>query len=209
MSKRNEMRRRACAIGATLLALLPASAVAFPTVFRPVRDNPADRFAATPIEDYRYDHARRCVRHPRAGALSLQRWLGRHAAGESWGIMRCEKLGPRNYSLHAEGRALDWHLDARTPAGRRAGDRLIRMLLAPDSAGNPHALARRMGVQEIIWDCRAWWSGADRPLRYSACYSKRGKPRRHVNATIAHRDHVHIGLDKMGAAKLTSFWRHR
>jgi hypothetical protein len=203
------MRRRACAIGAILIALLPATAVAFPTVFRPVRDNPADRLLSTPIEAYRYDHARRCVRSPRGGTLALQAWLGRHAAGESWGIMRCEKLGPRNYSLHAEGRAIDWHLDARTPAGRRAGDRLIGMLLASDMAGNQHALARRMGVQEIIWDCRAWWSGADRPSGYSVCYSKRGKPRRHVNATIAHRDHIHIGLNKMGAAKLTSFWRSR
>ena len=83
--------------------------------------------------------------------------------GQSWGIMRCEKLVRRNYSLHAEGRALDWHLDARNPADRRAGERLIALLLAPDRAGNPHALARRMGVQEIIWDCRAWWSGAERP----------------------------------------------
>ena len=192
-----------------MLALAPASAVAFPTVFRPVRDNPADRLASAPIEGYRYDHARRCVKRPRSGALSLQRWLARHAAGESWGIMRCEKLGRRNYSLHAEGRAIDWHLDARRPAGRRAGDRLIRTLLAPDGAGNPHALARRMGVQEIIWDCRSWWSGADRPQRYAPCFSKRGKRRRHVNATVAHLDHVHIGLNRMGAAKLTSFWRHR
>ena len=203
------MRRRACAIAASLLALLPASAVAFPTVFGPVRHNPADRLASTPIEDYRYDHARRCVEHPRGGALALQSWLGRHAAGEPWGIMRCSKLGPRAYSLHAEGRAIDWHLDARTAAGRRGAGRLIRLLLAPDRAGNPHALARRMGVQEIIWDCRAWWSGADRPQRYSACYSKRGKRRRHVSPTIAHRDHVHIGLNKMGAAKLTSFWKSR
>lgn len=204
-----EMRRRACVIGATLLALLPATAAGFPSVFRPVRGNPADRLANLPIEDYRYDHARRCTKHPKAGTLALQRWLGAHAAGESWGIMRCSKLGGRDYSLHADGRAIDWHLDARSAADRRAGDRLIRTLLAPDSAGNAHALARRMGVQEIIWDCRAWWSGADRALRYSACYSKRGQRRRHVDPTIAHFDHIHIGLNKMGAARLTSFWRSR
>jgi hypothetical protein len=192
-----------------LLVLLPASAAAFPTVLGPVRDNPADRLADQPIEDYRYDHARRCISSPRAGMLALERWLGAHAAGESWGIMRCEKLGGRDYSLHAEGRALDWHLDARNRADRKAGDRLIRLLLAPDRVGNPHALARRMGVQEIIWDCRAWWSGATTAGRYSACYSKRGKRRRHVDPTIAHVDHIHIGLNKMGAAKLTSFWCSR
>ena len=33
--------------------------------------------------------------------------------------------------------------------------------------------------------------------------------RRRVDATIAHFDHIHIGLNKMGAARLTSFWRSR
>jgi hypothetical protein len=121
--------------------------------------------------------------------------------------MRCEKLSRRNYSLHSEGRALDWHLDARNPADRRAGRRLIKLLLAQDRAGNAHALARRMGVQEIIWDCRAWWSGAAQPTRYSPCFSRRGKLRRRVDATTAHRDHIHLGLNRMGAARLTSFWR--
>ena len=204
-------RRRPWAICFAVLAFAPASALAagFPSSFGPVSRNPADRLAAQPIEDYRYDHARRCTRGPRAGTLALQAWLGRHARGQSWGIVRCEKLSRRNYSLHSEGRALDWHLDARNPADRRAGRRLIRLLLAPDRAGNPHALARRMGVQEIIWDCRAWWSGAERPARYSACYSRRGKLRRRVDATTAHRDHIHLGLNRMGAARLTSFWRSR
>jgi hypothetical protein len=30
-----------------------------------------------------------------------------------------------------------------------------------------------------------------------------------VDPTIAHLDHIHIGLNKMGAARLTSFWRSR
>jgi hypothetical protein len=203
------MRRRACALSLLLLALVPAGALAFPTVFPPVKNNPANRLATTPIEDYRYDHARRCIKRPKPGAVSLQRWLDAHAAGESWGIMRCSKLGRGNYSLHAEGRAIDWHLDSRDPATRRAGNRLIKVLLAPDRLGNPHALARRMGVQEIIWNCRAWWSGAEVANRYSACYSKRGKRKRRVDPTIAHFDHIHIGLNKMGAARLTSFWRAR
>ena len=205
------MRRRHLAICFALLAITPASAPAagFPGTFAPVAHNPADRLADRPSESYRYDHAKRCTRAPRAGTVALQRWLGAHARGQSWGIMRCEKLSRRNYSLHSEGRALDWHLDARHPGDRRAGTRLIRLLLAPDRAGNPHALARRMGVQEIIWDCRAWWSGAERPVRYSPCYSRRGKPRRHVDATAAHRDHIHFGLNRMGAARLTSFWRSR
>jgi hypothetical protein len=42
----------------------PATAAGFPAVFRPVRDNPADRLANLPIEDYRDNHARRCTKHP-------------------------------------------------------------------------------------------------------------------------------------------------
>ena len=80
----------------------------------------------------------------------------------SWGIMRCERLSATSFSLHSEGRAIDWHLDARAaPTGARR-ERLIDRLLATDRAGNPHALARRMGIQEIIWNCRSWWSGAER-----------------------------------------------
>lgn len=194
----------------TLLAclvfvLVCAAAAARP--YGPVRGNPADRLTSLPIEDYRYDNATRCRKRPMPGTAALQRWLEKKWRGESWGIMRCEKLGRRNYSLHAEGRALDWHLDVRNPADRRAARRLILTLLATDRAGNAHALARRMGVQEIIWDCRSWWSGSERMGRYSYCYTRSGKRKRRIDQTQAHRDHVHIGLNLDGASGRTSFWK--
>jgi hypothetical protein len=163
--------------------------------------------AAQPIDDYAYDRATRCVKKPMPGTLAMLRWLERHVMGQFWGIMRCEKLSRRDYSLHSEGRAIDWHLDARRARDRRAARRLIDRLLATDRHGNPHSLARRMGVQEIIWNCRSWWSGADGMDRYSLCFTRKGKRRKHVNATLAHRDHIHIGLSRAGARKRTSFWR--
>jgi hypothetical protein len=171
------------------------------------KGNPADRMVSEPIDDYRYDHATGCRRKPAKGMLALENWLGLHVRGISWGIMRCEKLSGGNYSLHAEGRALDWHLDVNDPTDRRAARKLIRLLLATDRAGNEHALARRMGVQEIIWDCQSWWSGSDEMDDYSVCFTERGKRRKGVSATLAHRDHVHIGLSRAGAAMRTSFWR--
>jgi hypothetical protein len=168
----------------------------------------ATAFAAQdPIDDYRYDRAKECRKRPTAGALALVEWLERNSAGVSWGIMRCEKWGKNSASLHAEGRAVDWHLDASRPADRGEARRLIDLWLAPDSEGNEHALARRMGIQEIIWNCRSWWSGAERMGQYSACYTKRGKRRKHVNHTEAHKDHIHIGLSWPGARKRTSFWQ--
>jgi hypothetical protein len=125
----------------------------------------------------------------------------------SWGILRCEKLSKRNYSLHAEGRAVDWHLDVHDRRDRWAARRLIEQLLRPDRAGNPHALATRMGIQEIIWNCRSWWSRGVGLVRYSACFDRRGKRKRGLDETLGHRNHLHLGLNLAGARMQTSFWR--
>ena len=189
-----------------LCGLTSPAAAALPAVFAAVPGNPANRLASLPMDDYRYDRADRCRRAPQAGTLALQAWLQRNAGGLSWGIMRCEKLGPKNFSLHAEGRALDWHLDARKPLERREAERLIALLLAPDRLDMPHALARRMGIQEIIWNCHSWWSGSPAMGRYSACYDEDGERRRRIDDSTAHRNHIHFGLSRLGARMRTSLW---
>lgn len=189
-------------------ACLGAAASAL-AAFDPVPRNPANRLLSVPIDDERYDHATRCRSRPMRGTRALEAWLDRYARGGSWGIMRCEKLGRGNYSLHAEGRALDWNLDAGRSAERREAERIIALLLAPDRRGNERALARRMGIQEIIYNCRSWFSGMDRMKRYSACYDRRGRRRKRVNRTIAHRDHIHFGLSRRGGAGRTSYWKAR
>jgi hypothetical protein len=194
---------------ALVLLLLTASlllAGAASAKLGPVRGNPADRLASLPIDDYRYDRAHHCRRGPAKGTVALEAWLEGNVLGSSWGIMRCQRLSKSSMSLHSEGRAIDWHLNVRNPRERRAARKLIALLLAPDRAGNKHALGRRMGVQEIIWNCRSWWSGSERMDRYSLCFDRRGKPVR-ISDTLAHRDHVHIGLTRPGAAMRTSFWR--
>jgi hypothetical protein len=198
---------RGATIGWVLVALAICAAAAVAEPYGPVAGNPADRLAHLPIDDYASDDARRCRRTAMPGTLALERWLIRNVRGASWGIMRCSRLDRRRFSLHAEGRAVDWHLDAGSRTDRRAARRLITMLLASDRAGNPHALARRMGIQEIIWDCRSWWSGSDRMEPYAVCLDRRGRVKKNVNVTLAHRDHVHIGLNLAGARKRTSFWR--
>jgi hypothetical protein len=185
----------ALALAATLACALPATAGLVP--------NPANHpsLIERPIEDYEYDRADHCVKSAQPGTRALAHWLEANVRGESWGTVRCEKWGPDSFSVHAEGRAIDWHLDARRPQERRAAMKLIDALLAPDQNGNEHALARRMGVQGIIFDCRSWWSGMDGMGTYSACEGDK-KP----DPTTAHRDHVHIELNWAGARKQTSFW---
>ena len=165
-----DSRRPWCGALAPILFLLAPPASGLASAYPRVAHNPADRMTAAPIDDYRYDRATHCVKRPAAGATAMIAWLGSHARGVSWGTNRCERLGD-GYSLHSEGRAVDWHLDVRVPADRRAARSLIDLLLAIDRAGNPHALARRMGVQEIIWNCRSWWSGAERMGSATPCAS--------------------------------------
>jgi hypothetical protein len=188
------------------LFALPAAALGFGSVFRPVAGNPADKLANLPIENYRYDNAVRCLKKPQRGTVALERWLDKHAGGSFWGIMRCEKWGKHSASLHAEGRAIDWHLSVHVPSEKREAERLIKLMLAPDRDGNMHALARRMGVQEIIWNCRGWFSGDGGMRPYSVCYDKKGR-RTKVDDTTAHRDHIHFGLNWAGAHMRTSFWQ--
>jgi hypothetical protein len=186
-----------------ILALLAAPAVALAA-----RANPADELVDIPIEASVYDPATHCSPKPRPGTLKLQAWLEENVRGVFWGSYRCEKWGKHEASLHAENRAIDWHLDARVAADRRAAGNLIELLLATDSAGNAQALARRMGVEELIWDCGYWAAGMPEFQPYGPCFDKRGRPRKNMNATVAHRDHVHIGMTRAGAAGRTSFWRH-
>ena len=164
--------------------------------------------ADLPIDDYAYDRAKDCRKRPTPGALALVDWLESNAEGTFWGIMRCERWGKNSASLHAEGRAVDWHLDVARPADRREARRLIDLWLATDRAGNEHALARRMGIQEIIWNCHSWWSGSSGMDKYSKCFNERGKRLKTVNFTEAHKDHIHFGLSWRGARKRTTFWSH-
>jgi hypothetical protein len=191
------MARRLAMLVLALALIAPATASA--------AANPADALSTTAIDPYRYDRATQCRSKIPAGTLALKAWLGRNAGGSFWGIQRCERWGKDSASLHAEGRAIDWHLNVHRRADKKEAARLIRLFMATDRAGNAHALARRMGIQGLIWNCRAWWgNGSMRP--YSPCYDRNGKPKR-IDDTTAHRDHIHIELNWLGARKQTSFWK--
>jgi hypothetical protein len=199
------VRRVSLIVALTWAVALAASATAIAGGFLPVKGNPADKLVTVPIDDYRYDHAKSCRKHPTAGADALVAWLEHNAGGQFWGIMRCERWGKGRASLHAEGRAIDWHLDVHNPRDKREAARIINLLLAPDRAGNLHALARRMGIQEIIWNCQSWYSGSDSLRPYTPCFDEDGK-RTKIDDTTAHKNHIHFGLNWPGAKMRTTFW---
>lgn len=185
--------RQGLAVASFLLFLLVTPALA----------NPANNFLSVPMDPYAYDYAKGCNAEMPRGMRKLRNWLEANVRGETWNIYRCDRLG-NGWSVHAESRAIDWRLNVRNAREKRAADRLVEKLLARDNEGKNHALARRMGVQGIIWNCRSWWATdrGDDLSRYYQCQNGNNP-----GFTQAHKDHIHLEMHKVGARAETSFWR--
>jgi hypothetical protein len=112
------------------------------------------------------------------------------------GTVRCDG------GVHGTGRALDWSLDARRKSEKRLAVRVINTWMAKDKRGRRNALARRMGVQLVIFNCKFWQAGDKRMSRYSACAGGR----KGADPTQGHIDHMHIELTKPAAKLKTTFW---
>jgi hypothetical protein len=186
-------------LAAALALAIPAVAPALPSL----KANPANKLLGRGIDPIQYDRATKCNGGKvYAGTKAMVAWLQRNAAGVNWGEYRCEMWGKKEASIHSAGRAIDWH-----PATMADGHALVKLLLAADKDGNAAALARRMGVQGIIFNCKAWFGNWDGQLgNYSYCYGKNGKRKKNLDPTQAHMNHVHIELNLKGAAKKTTFW---
>jgi len=127
--------------------------------------------------DRSYNYASRCTGGSSGGARALESWL-RNNAGKGWsgGIYNCRNVvGGNSYSLHAEGRAVDWMMNAYDGAQKAAGDNLKQVLIGKSAA---------WGIQEVIWNRRIWTNGGG-----DRAYS----------GTNPHVDHLHIGLNWCGA----------
>ena len=100
----------------------------------------------------------------------------------------CSSYGP-----HDEGRAVDWRLNYADPKDREDGERLLRALYA-----HHDELARRMGVQAILWGCH-WWS-SERPADHHALLvACRANDWRHTDPGWRHDNHIHFELAKTAA----------
>jgi len=153
-----------------------------------------------------YEGQTTCTKAPRPGTVALATWLMRtYPVTGSMGMMRACNVGGR--SEHKDGRAFDWKADVRNKATRHAAYDFIAKALAPDEAGNAHALARRMGIMYIIYDDKIWSSYYDfapRPYLNAGC-----KRLKKCSRTLRHKNHVHISLGYAGAAAQTSWYRSR
>ena len=58
----------------------------------------------------------------------------------------------------------------------------------------------------MTFDCGYWGAGMSQFEKYGPCFNEHGTRRKHVDPTVAHINHIHIGLTKAGAVRRTSFW---
>ena len=155
-----------------------------------------------PLEPYAgYQPQSTCRRTPKPGILLLADWLV--ARGGGYGPISRSCAGSST-SEHKESRAFDWLLDATDPADAALAAALLDEVLAPDDTGQPHALARRMGIMYIIWDDTMYAS-------YDGFVAKRYlssgcRTRRTCSPTLRHRDHLHVSLTRKGARGRTSWY---
>jgi hypothetical protein len=92
-------------------------------------------------------------------------------------------------SEHYDGRAMDWMLNVNNPTQKAIANSVTAWLSA-----NNGAMARRFGIQYIIWNHRMWREY--RPQLGWAAYT----------GAVPHTDHVHISFSWDGAMKRTSWW---
>ena len=114
--------------------------------------------------------------------------LAAHPGTWDSGIVRACHIG--GASEHKEGRAWDWGV----LVGNPAADDVLNKLLATDSCGNPHALARRLGLMYVIWNKKIW-----RAYKASAGWQP-------YTGSNPHTDHVHFSFGWSGALAQTSFF---
>ncbi len=135
-----------------------------------------------------YQKGTRCLTSPQPGPVAFAKLLNETYGKHVYGILRtCA-------AEHGEGRALDWMLNASDPASLALGNALTRWLAAPDSQGRQGAMARRFGINYIIWN-RQMWRAYDPSRGWAPYYG-----------VSPHTDHIHISFTWDGAYSRNSWW---
>lgn len=176
------------------IGVVSASVLAFPLVSstagagsfpypKPSRTLPAALDVAAP-----YQKGTQCLTENQPGAVAFAKLLNSTYGTRTYGILR------RCAAEHGEGRALDWMINAKNTDQLALANALTRWLAAPDAQGRPGAMARRFGINYIIWNRQQWRAWA--PERGWVAYY----------GVSPHTDHIHFSFNWDGAYKRTSWW---
>ncbi|MGZ4589162.1 MAG: hypothetical protein ACXV2I_00020 [Actinomycetes bacterium] len=172
---------------------LPAALVPRAKTFRPVADDPP-----------RAERESSCSPTEKPGAFAL-RTLLRRTYGTKIASNTVRKCTAAD-SGHEEGRAVDWMTSVRVPEQRAMAEAFIGWLQATDQFFNPYAMARRLGVEYIIWNNRIWrtYDPGRGWTQYGGCLAKKKAAKKFD--TACHRNHVHVSLSWDGAYNRTSYF---
>jgi len=138
-----------------------------------------------------YQQQTTCDPTAKPGVTDFAKLLNQHYGTRSYGIGRNCNSG---VTEHSEGRALDWMISAYDPQQKAIADAIVEWLSASDDKGNPGVMARRFGINYIIWNRKMWRAYA--PERGWATYT----------GSHPHDDHIHFTFTWDGAYKRTSWW---
>lgn len=147
----------------------------------PSKDLPTTLDAAPP---WFYTYS--CDPNDKPGMVAFANLLANHYKRPTWWGSRSCIAGDN--SQHYEGRAVDWPMNAYDPADKAIGDSVAQWLTA-----NNGEMARRFGVQSVIWNRYSWYL-----YKPGAWYPYYGPS--------PHTDHLHISFSWDGAMGRTSWW---
>ncbi len=133
-----------------------------------------------------YQPSTSCDPNDKPGILAFANLVSTHWGKTRYHTSRRCVLG--DGTQHAEGRALDWTMNAYDAGERALGDAVLAWLSADSGA-----LARRFGIMYIIWNKKIWYT--HRPAAPEA-----------YTGPIPHTDHLHFSFTWDGAMGRTSWW---
>ena len=176
------------------IGVVSASVLAFPLVTgsaqaatvpypKPTRALPSALDVAAP-----YQKGTRCLTYNQPGAVAFAKLLNTTYGNRTYGILRtCA-------AEHGEGRALDWMINAKNSEQLALANALTRWLAAPDAQGRAGAMAKRFGINYIIWN-RQQWRAYDPGRGWAPYYG-----------VSPHTDHIHFSFNWDGARMRSSWW---
>ena len=168
---------------ALTVGLAPAAHAAIPTPPKPSRVLPVA------LDARGYSPQVSCDPRAKPGVTAFAALMtARYKTGAKGTYRPCQG----STSEHYESRALDWMLSVNNPTQKAIANSVTTWLSA-----NKGAMARRFGIQYIIWNRRIWgvWDPAGRWKAYTG--------------SVPHTDHVHFSFSWDGAMKRTSWWTGR
>ena len=180
---------------ARTLGALSASAIAFPLMGSTAQAATTVPYPTPPVPLPRaldvappYQKGTMCLTYNQPGAVAFVKMLNATYGYRTWGILRhCA-------AEHGEGRALDWMINANDPSQLALANAITRWLAAPDSQGRAGAMAKRFGINYIIWN-RQMWRAYDTARGWAPYYG-----------VSPHTDHIHISFNWDGARMRSSWW---